>query len=187
MITKNKFYCFSLQIFICFFITSCILSPTPFRKVKLHDLGTPALINKQGPYVNFTRFTLNGPYKTKMVFRAKNNELVVNEYHKWGQPPDALIERYLILAFRGKPASAKEQYYSVRGRILAFEADEETGKAVLIIEYNVKAPLHGKKKSFCRTLFADMKQNTPDCFAVAMSEIAAKLAIQLKHDILSLK
>ncbi len=172
---------FFLTVCICL-MTSCVLSPRAFRAVKYHDLGNPEMINPNGPYVDFSRLILNGPYKTKMVFRAKNNELVINEYHKWAQIPDALLGRYLALAFRGKPESDNIKSHSVKGTILAFEADEETSKAVLMIEYTIVEPSQGKKKSFSKTFTVDMKEKKPGDFATAMSEIAANLAKQLKKD-----
>ena len=188
MVYKNISYLkiFCLVVFVCV-MTSCVLSPTTFRVVKYHDLGNPDMINTKGPYVDFSRLTLNGPYKTKMVFRAKNNQLVINEYHKWAQTPDALLGRYLSLAFRGQPESDSVKSYSIKGMILAFEADEETSKAVLMIEYTIVEPYQGKKKSFSKTFTADMKEKKPGYLAAAMAEIAADLAEQLKKDMLEMK
>lgn len=188
MISKNISYLKILfLIFVLGFVTSCVLSPTPFREVKYHDLGNPEAINEQGPFVEFSRWTLNGPYKTKMVFRGANNQLIINEYHKWAQTPDALLGRYLTLAFRGRPESDSVKRYIVKGSILAFEANQEKSQAVLMIEYSIVDPYQGKKKSFSRTLTAEMAEVRPESLAGAMSKIADNLAGQLKKDMLGMK
>jgi ABC-type transport auxiliary lipoprotein component len=183
---KNTSLFVFLSLVACLF-SSCILSPKPFRSVKYHDLGMPSIINKKGPFVEFLRFAMNGPYKNKMVFRAENNQLVIDEYNKWAQTPETMLGRYMALAFRGKSESDNVKTYSVTATLMAFEADESTENAVLIIEYTIVEPFQGRKKSFSRTFTTKMKAMSPNDFANAMVEIAANLAKQLKIDMLGMK
>lgn len=169
------------------FLASCILSPTPFHEVRYHDLGNPDIINANGPYVDFSKFTTSGPYKTKMVFRSENNELQINEYNRWAQSPESLIGRYLQIAFRANPPNGNMKKYSVNGTVLVFEADKKKQQAVLIIEYTIVEPYQGKKKSFSRTFISDLKKTKPQFLAQGMADIATQLTIQLKEDMLSMK
>ena len=188
MIFKRVSY---LQIFIsavcvCL-LTSCVLSPKPFRSVTYHDLGTPGVLNQQGPFVTFSRFAMNGPYKNKMVFRTQTNELAIDEYNKWSQAPETMLGRYMALAFRGKPESDTAKTYSVIATVMSFEADESSDNALLIVEYTIVEPFQGKKRSFSRTFTARMKKMNPEHFSTAMVDIAANFADQLKEDMLRMK
>ena len=168
-------------------LSSCMFSPTTFRSVQYHDLGTPEILNEQGPYVNFSHFQLNGPYKNKMVFREKNNQLVIEEYNKWAQTPESMLERYLALAFRAKPESGSDKNYVVSAEIMVFEAEISTKQAVLIVEYSIVEPFQGRKKSFSRTFSQPMPEITTEAFAAAMAEIVVKFAAQLKSDMEGMK
>lgn len=184
---KVAFFKIFMFVSIAGILTSCVLTPNQFHEVKYHDLGNPLEINQGGPYVEFDKFTINGPYKTKMVFRAGNNELLINEYHRWAQSPESMIGRYLAIAFRSKPPGEDIKKYSVKGEILVFEADEEKSQANLIIEYTIMEPYQGRKKSFSRTFTEDLEKVKPQQLATGMSAIAVKLAEQLKKDMLGMK
>jgi uncharacterized lipoprotein YmbA len=168
-------------------LNSCILSPKPFRSVSYYDIGLPAAINAKGPFVIFSRFSINGPYRTKMVFRAANNQLIINEYSKWAQNPDVMLSRYMTLAFRAKPKFDNEKPYTVTVSILTFEAEESTGNAVLIVEYSILNALKGNSKSFTKTFKIKMENMNSYSFSVAMAKNAANFADQLKQDMLSMK
>lgn len=168
-------------------LSSCMFSPTPFRSVQYHDLGTPEILNEQGPYVSFSHFQINGPYKNKMVFREKNNQLVIEEYNKWAQTPESMLERYLALAFRAKPKSGNDKTYTVSAEIMVFEAEINTKQVVLIVEYSIIEPFQGRKKLFSRTFTQPMQEMTTEAFAAAMAEIAVQFAALLKTDMESMK
>ena len=185
MISKRVFCLriFILVICVCM-MTSCVLSPKPFRPVTYHDLGTPEIINKQGPFVKFTRFVMNGPYKNKMVFRSTNNKLIIDEYNKWAQTPETMLGRYMALAFRGKSEAGNAKTYLVDITVMSFEALVESGNALLIVEYTIVEPFQGKKRSFSRTFTAKMEKVNPENLAIAMSKIAENFAYLLKEDMI---
>lgn len=176
-----------LSIFSVCLIASCVFSPTSFKSVQYHDLGMPRIINEQGPYVKFDRFLMNGPYKNKMVFRGQNNQLVIDEYNKWAQTPESMLERYMDMAFRGKADSESIKAYSVKVTVMAFEAEINSKKAVLIVEYSIVEPLQGKNKSFSKTYNYPMKEMRPEDFSQAMANISGQFATQLKTDMEGMK
>ena len=188
MISQKVYYLriFISAISVCL-LTSCVLSPKPFRSVTYHDIGTPEILNTKGPFVTFSRFSMNGPYKNKMVFRTQDNILEIDEYNKWAQAPEVMVGRYMALAFRGKPESDDTKRYSVVATVMVFEAQESSSNALLIVEYTIVEPLQGRKKSFSRTFTANMKSMNSENLAGAMADIAANFANQLKEDMESMK
>ena len=133
------------------------------------------------------KFSVDGPYKTKMFFRTTSNQLRFDDYNKWVQTPSIMLKRYLKLAFRSKPMQNHKPQYSVELSILSFEADELTKHAVFIVEYKIINLTSKNKKIFVKSFSNKMEEINPENFVQAMSTISADFADKLKSEILELK
>ena len=187
----NKFF-ITLMRMVLFFLmviifSSCVFSTNTFHPVRYYDLGVAEVINEGGPYVHFLKFSVNGPYKTKIVFRTTSNQLRFDDYNKWVQTPSVMLKRYLKLAFRSKPQDKRESQYSVEMSILSFEADELTKHAVLVVEYKIINLKNENKKIFVKSLSRKMEDMNAEDFVQAMSKISADFADELKSEMLALK
>jgi len=167
--------------------SSCIFSTNTFRPVRYYDLGGAEVINNGGPYVRFLKFSVDGPYKTKMLFRTTSNQLRVDDYNKWVQTPSVMLKRYLKLAFRAKPLGSVKPQYSMELSILSFEADELTKHAVFIVEYKIINLRSKNEKIFVKSLSRKMENMKAEDFVRVMSKISANFAEELKSEILELK
>lgn len=191
MFNFRRFFITLMQIVLCLIMivisSSCVFSTNTFRPVRYYDLGGTEVINDGGPYVRFLKFSVDGPYKTKMFFRTTANQLRVDDYNKWVQTPSVMLKRYLKLVFRAKPHGSENPQYSMELSILSFEADELTRHAVLIVEYKIINLRNKNKKIFVKSFSSKMENMKAEDFVQAMSKISANFADELKSEMLELK
>lgn len=187
----RRFFITLPQIVLCLIMvvisSSCVFSTNTFRPVRYYDLGRAEVVNDGGPYVHFLKFSVDGPYKTKMFFRTTANQLRVDDYNKWVQTPSVMLKRYLKLAFGSKPLGAEKPQYSLELSILSFEADELTESAALTVEYKIINLRTKSKKIVLRSLSGKMEDMTAEDFVKSMSKISADFADELKSEMLELK
>lgn len=181
MKTRYNFLAITLPILI---LTGCVFSTEPYRGVRHHDLGIPPVRNPDGPTVQINKFKINGPYIFKMVFRADNNELKINDYDKWAQVPEQMLGRYLKMTFSGKDKTEPPESFTVSGTILAFEGNRITRNAIMTIEYTIKKN-QGKNrvKTFCETFTESMPEVNSSNLAAAMSKNAERLTDRIYEEI----
>lgn len=169
-------------------LTGCVLTTEPYRLTKHHDLGIPKVQNPDGPNIEINKFKMNGPYLFKMVFRADDNQLKIDEYNKWAQVPEHMLTRYLKMAFSGNDKTKKPKTFTISGTVLAFEGDHTSCNAILTVECQIQENGEKKRKvSFFETYLENMKTSKPTKLAPAMSENAKKFANRIKKEINNLK
>jgi uncharacterized lipoprotein YmbA len=154
------------------FLAGCVLFPEPYRATKYFDLGIPKRI--AGAEVSVSSVTMEGPYKRKMAYRANGNELLFDEYNFWAAPPERMLSNYLDISLSNGDA---EPAAKVSVRILTFEMDMASKKAVLTVEYTLERG--GKKHAWRPTMTAELEEKTPEAFAKAMAGNAETLAAEI--------
>ena len=156
-----------------------VLITEPYTKTTVYDLGIPKLNNTTGIPIKINRFRMEGPYKSKMILRSRNNDLRVNDYKKWAQSPELMLTRYLKLAL-GSDSSGESRTsdtFSVSGTILVFEADEPSQMVSLVVDYAIKRSGVVRSLNFGRASFSTkITSVTSDSIASAMSKNAADFA-----------
>jgi len=158
----------------------------PYRQVRLYDLGRPELAAAPFPAVRAVAFTAAGPYRFKMVSRLPGNELRLDEYNQWAQPPAALLERFVRQAFPAEASASVE----ITGEILGFEADL-TGsepKAVIEADYQFRDRTGSGTPAAIRHFRAEvpLSEYNGAAFAAAMTMAAGQLVENLRRNLAEL-
>ncbi len=126
-----------------FFLSGCFNLPSPLvPETKIYDLNAPSGENFSKP-LDILAFSSDAPAKYKMLYRGSKNELIVDEYHKWTQPPAAMVTRIFRAAFNGPTPTGCVTRWKLRGNILTFEVNRNTGKAILTIRYILSSGADG--------------------------------------------
>lgn len=121
----SKFYIFLL---ICAGLSSSCLTPRESSPVNTYDLGKAEQTNIK---LNISTIDQNGPYKNKMIFRLTPESIHINEFERWTQSPDLVLNNYLKRSFL--PGGA----FTLEGDILSFENDTTTNRAVFTFHYKI--------------------------------------------------
>jgi len=110
------------------FLVGCgILSSEPYIKTYFFDIGTPIVKIDTAKYaIDKIIFSTSNMYRQRMVFRMAPNTVVFDEFNRWSMMPDALFERYFIMAIKDtahRDIDAKQVHYSLVGKVMLLEAD----------------------------------------------------------------
>ncbi|QSH40807.1 ABC-type transport auxiliary lipoprotein family protein [Lentisphaerota bacterium ZTH] len=171
--------------------TGCLFGNQPYSEVQYYDLGNPVQTAPANVFVKFMLFSTTEPVKYKMVYRDKNNRILIDDYNKWVQPPGFLITRYCQAAFRQNKYDQKPRIeFIVSGTIYMFKIDLRESKASLGVTYNVDRKLMGADKFLSQNSLvftAPIEQENPSGFADAMSKCAAQLAAKISQDLVELR
>jgi ABC-type uncharacterized transport system auxiliary subunit len=158
----------------------CLFQGEAYRPVRFFDLGEPAATTPAN--LEIGNFSVSGPYRHKMVSRAANHELHIDEYNQWAQTPSAMLTRYLRQAFAESTPGTR---YRVGGDILVFAADPTTGEAVLEVTFTLRDTAdrdtiiaHGRRR-----YAAPLSGPDGTALAAAMTETAAQLADDLARQV----
>ena len=152
-------------------LTGCVLTPHTPPETQTYDLDIPDRGQPQSKF-HVSLFTNDTPSRSRMVYRKKNNQILMDEYNCWVQSPDRMLQRYLSLAFPLDGNPHLDKLAELRGVITAFELDMDTCEAVLAISYSLRL---GDDRDF-GTIYLREKLDTPSAasFAQAMSRAAAQ-------------
>ena len=172
---------------------SCSFLPSePYREVRSFDLAIP---QAAGMPLRVQPFSADSACKFKLLYRAGGNEMLIDEYNKWTQPPAQLLTKHLRLAFRDEAPSAgklpEPAKYELSGTVLAFEADLDAKRVDLGVRYSI-TPISSttpNAQSIERTVIFSqpLKTNEPDAVAEAMAQAAGQLVDAVKSDCLALE
>jgi len=173
----------------------CALSRNPYQPVAYYDIRPEAPEQKPGSAplaltLQVRRFDMLGPYRTRMVYRKSEHRLVQDEYNRWIQPPEQLIERefYRVLSASGRfrrvvTHMGAEADLMLSGTVLRLETGPDLtahvqlslrleepgeGNVVLSKQYEVMQPL---------------RDQTPEGFADAVSLALEKIFAGALEDI----
>jgi len=99
-----------------------VLHKGPRQEANYFDLSYPsAPLVGEGVVVEVDAVRSDQPYDERMVFRVTGHRLEIDEFNRWAGRPEAMVEKYLALAFAAppEPGAAKCR---VAVRILQLEA-----------------------------------------------------------------
>ncbi|MDD5597941.1 MAG: hypothetical protein PHV82_08355 [Victivallaceae bacterium] len=165
-------------------------SEKPYVAVKYYDLANPPQILLTGNQVNILAFDSTEPAKYKMIYRGKNNEMIMDDYNKWIQPPCLLLTRYLQSAFKQSGPLPKDSVLLISGNVFMFRIDLQTNTASLGVNYVIKGTPDNIIRPISRNSIvfsSKFEKQGPIYFVRAMSECAGQLVSALDKDIKSIK
>lgn len=173
-------------------LSGCLFgfSDQPYVAVKYYDLANPPQITLTQNQVKVLAFDSTEPAKYKMIYRGKNNEVILDDYNKWIQPPCLLLTRYLQSAFKQSGNPPQDSVLLVSGNLFMFKIDLETNTASLGVNYVIKGNPDNIIKPIFRssTVFScKFKKEGPSYFVQAMSDCAKQLALAIEKDLKSIK
>lgn len=159
-----------------------------YHAVKYYDLQSPESYKLRDMEVQIEGFRNNTPNKQRMLFRTTSGEIVLDDYNKYVQTPDAMLLRYLITAFSNNQNSSKEDlYFNIYGRIFVFEFDVNTLEAICGVEYTIAVKedsTHTEEISTRSAVYrAKAISAEPAVVARAMSRCVSQLADQIHTDL----
>jgi uncharacterized lipoprotein YmbA len=96
--------CFAAALALCLSAACSFLPSEPYREVRTFDLGVPEAIGSASA-LQVQPFGADSACKFKMLYRAEGNEMLIDEYNRWAQPPGQMLTKYLGI-FPAKPPPA---------------------------------------------------------------------------------
>ena len=171
---------------------ACSLLPSePYREVRSYDLGVPPSAEPAAA-LSVEPFSADSACKFKMLYRAEGNEMLIDEYNRWTQPPGQMLTKYLRLAFRDLPGASTARpelpKYEVSGSILAFEADLDSKKVNLGVHYILSNRIVSDISVERTMIFSQpMEGVSSSDVANSMSKAASQFVDSLKSDLQALE
>ena len=165
-------------------------SEKPYVAVKYYDLANPPRIQLTRNQVKVLAFDSTEPAKYKMIYQGKNNEMILDDYNKWIQPPSLLLTRYLQSAFTQSGNPPRDSVLLVSGNVFMFKIDLQANTVSLGVNYVIKGTPDNILKPISRSsviFTSKFEKQGPVYFVKAMSECAGQLASALEKDIKSIK
>ena len=145
-------------------LTTGCLAPGEYSPVNTFDLGT---VDNTNIKLNIGSIDQNGPYNSRMMYRVTPQQLEIQEFERWTQSPDLILNNYLKKAFL--PGGD----LILDGEIIAFENDLIDNKAIFNFHYRIsKGGINVKEGVFSGK--TDSTSNSED-YAAAMSKLAKDL------------
>jgi hypothetical protein len=165
----------SFLILLSIIFSSCI-GPRQYQAIHYYDFGQP---KTQKTHLSIESFNVEGPYNERFVYRAQNNELMKDEYHRWAQAPDLLFTHYFKQAFQSQSP------FSLFGEILSLEHNLENNTASLSVIYKISE--NGRlihQKSFKRTFETN---GTIESFVLKISKAVEEMTTEISTHLQSVK
>ena len=151
-------------------VSGCVLTPHENHTTRNYDLAM-LMADKKQDLFRVSVFENNTPSRNRMLYRQKNNQIVQDEYNRWVQTPERLLQRYFELAFPVSESADVDALGTLRCTITAFEFDWERSEAVLALNYFLRSG-SGKQSSGSLIFREKAAEHTPSGFAGAMSRAA---------------
>lgn len=168
----------------------CIFFDESYKAVSYYDLKTPENSCPEGLDLKVRIVRNDVSTKYKMVYRTEDNQILIDDYNKWTQPPGLLVNRYMDSVFRANKTGGRGKDMSLifEGRIVFFEMNMITQKAVFGMDYTITNASDGKallqkNAVFCRKFNSVAARE----FAAAMSEAVGEFTDDLKKELINLK
>lgn len=157
-----------------------------YNEPKYYDLATPEQLPELNIPVQIKNFGNSTAVKQRMIYRTANDELLIDEYSRFVQPPEKMLERYLATAFAeqnsGTSKNGDEIIY-IYGKIFLVELDVSSLEARLGVEYTIERKTADgmlQPVAFDSTIFRSQATSaSPEVMTRALSRCAAQFADQL--------
>lgn len=116
-------------------LTGCVLTPHSDHPASTYDLQTPARIKTQDFFI-LSAVSNQTPARNKFYYRT-GNTVQFDHYRNWVQPPEMLLERYLLKKFPYR-SNGEKNPIEVKLSIIGFEFDLTRSEAVLSLNYTLR-------------------------------------------------
>ena len=182
------FYVLSITGVLLLFVNGCLwgLGQKSYVEVKYYDLDTPTQIVLKKIQVKFLPLDSSEPVKYKMIYRDSNDQMLVDDYNKWIQPPSLLLTRYLQSAFKQDGITSETPELLISGNIFMFGIDLQKNTASLGVDYVIRTSEDDMLKIVFKnsTVFRQkFEKQAPEDFVAALSKCASELILVLEKDI----
>jgi ABC-type uncharacterized transport system auxiliary subunit len=121
--------------------TGCSLFPKNSNiPVSYFDIAAPdkKVDAKAAEAIDIKDFKTTNPYNDRMVFRTSPTHLEIDEYNRWGCPPEDMLKRYFTLAFDDNGAMKKfmpnVDHFQLLAKILCLETNLNTKVVKLVVQ-----------------------------------------------------
>lgn len=156
-------------------VSGCVLTARSQRQTTYYDLAIPQT-NDTLKNLKIVSVNNDTPSQSRMLFRARGNRIEQDSLNCWIQPPERMLQRYLVQKFLQGNADA-DQLLTVRCSINAFEFDIPASEAVLSIKCTLQQ--NGKQKIVMLSSREKFTGTTPEELVAAMNKAVKKTAGQL--------
>lgn len=180
-------------------MTGCglLFESASYTPVNYYDIGRPQRHKTPPVAIKMGTVKCEGPENSRMAFRTSPTCVKFDEFNRWSQTPDRLVKRYLLL-YLNDPALADVDtepttILTVDLKIICFECDLTSGRAVLIVDiavkkassdaiwsgtYHEETELNGKTASAYSEAMSKAAQTVADKFSQKLLELAPRLKAQ---------
>ncbi len=168
-----------------------LLGDDNYHPIKYYSLTAPEPLPYQDVDINVHIMRMLTGSTTKMRYRKSDNRILVDDYNKWCNSPETMLQQYLQLAFSNdgsKPIESKRNSYVFAGTITLFEIMIQEQKVIIGVDYKIVA--EEEDTVFCessRILSASYTEQNPEAFAAAISQVCNKLSRIIMKEAVALK
>lgn len=154
----------------------CIFTAREQLESRVYDLALGESGQSQKLF-HVARFVNNSPCRGRMLYRKNGSRILHDEYNRWVQSPENMLQRYLTMQFPLAELKPGEKTAELRCDVEAFEFDLTAHEAVLSFTYRLtNIQVHTQGSVVVREKISG---NDPDALAAAMSRAAARAAAKL--------
>ncbi len=176
----------TLSLTILAVLSSCsFLSEKPYQKVRYYTLGNATNFNNLNYIVTFKVFNSVLPEKFRMIYIQNEYQVFIDDYNKWIQPPEFMLQKYLSNKFSSDYQRQTDEHFVVTGSIDNFDIDTDNLQARINLHYKVYGEDSSLKPIYVIqfTKKVHFKELEPQEFAKAFSTLSEELAIDIKESI----
>ena len=148
----------------------CALWPEPYHEVSYYDWEQPKLPDRFDEEAVKVSVVTRSPAGQRMLYREADGKIVADEYNKWVQAPNLMLERYLTARLTAAELPAGTRLYL---NLQQFEINLATGEVTLAVDYRIK---DGKERNGVLSFTAPFAAENPAAFAAAFDGCAGRLA-----------
>ena len=174
---KYKIIVATILLSVIVYGNGCLMGKANYRSIKYYGLRSSHQKLSPDTIIKIGNISTIGGTGTKMAFKTGQCHILVDEYHRWLNPPATMITVALQSSFSGTvetiPKNVTE--YTITATVFDFIADVEAKTVVLGINYQVKNR-QGIKFSDSVMFKVTLKKVDPDSYALAMSKAVVLLA-----------
>jgi uncharacterized lipoprotein YmbA len=162
----------------------CFMGKANYRSIKYYSLHSSHQQLPPNTAIKIANISTIGGTGTKMAFKTEKCHVLVDEYHRWLNPPATMLTVALQSSFSKtiETTPLKTTEYTITATVFDFIANLEAKTVALGINYQIKER-QGIKFSDSVTITVPLKQVDPDHYAIAMSKAVELLAQRISKAI----
>ena len=173
-----KKFCFLSTLFLlAMLFNGCVLTPHTDHPVSTYDLQVAAPVIPQDFFI-ISAVSNQTPARNKFYYRS-GNTVQFDHYRNWVQPPEMLLERFLLKKFPYR-SNGEKNPIEVKLSIIGFEFDLTRSEAVLSLNYTLR---NITQKNQGNITIREKFTPTADAMVAAMDKAVAAAAEKLEMEL----